>query len=234
MKKLSLQIRRSPFETFSHLCLTKPYSAHRSLLYTSPHSVLLFIMFLKFRIPRVGSKTAGDKKDQQGSGGKKGRFRRSLSSKQSPVVVSTNTATIGIEQTLTMTTSVDFEETPPPSEIEDVVEEPTIAFTEQEIMQNELNHMRKFMAKQDEVNAMAAVLEELKTSHALKLAAKEDELMETKETYELLLNEKEEQLVEVKTQLTETKGELNKVCSVLMECQHELHVERTKSQFRLW
>jgi hypothetical protein len=185
-------------------------------------------MFLKFRIHRSGSKAEADKKVQQGSSGsKKGRFRRSQLAKESHAVSS-------IEQTLTMTTSVDSEDKPTPSEMEDVVQEATIAFTEQEIIQNELNHMRKFMAKQEEVNAMVAVLEELKTSHALKIAAKEDELIETKETYELLLNEKEEQLVEVKTQLTETKGELKKVCSVLMEFQHDLHTEQTKNQFWLW
>ena len=143
-------------------------------------------MFLKFRIHRSGSKAEADKKVLQGSSGStmKGRFRRSKLAKESAAVPN-------IEQTLTMTTSVDSEEMPTPSsEIEDVVQEATIAFTEKEIIQNELNHMRKFMAKQDEVNAMVAVLEELKTSHALKIAAKEDELIETKETYELLLNER--------------------------------------------
>lgn len=197
-------------------------------------------MFLKFRFPRVavGLKPASDKKDnKQGSGGgmmTKGRFRRSQS-KKNKESSSSSLVSPSIGETLTMTTSVDSEDTSAPtSEIEDVVEERTIAFTEEEIMQNELNHMRQYMAKQEEVNAMAAVLEELKTSHALKLAAKEEELIETKETYELLLNEKEEQLIEVQTQLTETKGELQKVCSVLMEFQDELHKEQTKSQFWRW
>ena len=86
------------------------------------------MMFLKFRFPRVavGLKPASDKKDnKQGSGGgmmTKGRFRRSQS-KKNKESSSSSLVSPSIGETLTMTTSVDSEDTSaPPSEIEDVVE----------------------------------------------------------------------------------------------------------------
>ena len=144
-----------------------------------------------------------------------------------------------IEAGITFSMSEDYEDSPVEIEVEDesVLQEmePTITFTEKEVMRNELNHIRQLSAKQSKIHMLESVLEELKVVHAEKVAEKEEELATTEKAFETMLNQTEEELNEVRTELEESKNELTKVCSVLIGCQHDLHELQTKKlQSWLW
>jgi hypothetical protein len=117
---------------------------------------------------------------------------------------------------------------------EEVAEELTLTFTKQEVLQNELNHTRQLSQHQQEIYRMEAVLEELKMTHALKMAEKDQELAEAKDEFEKVLDEKEEELIEVETKLQETKVELKKVCSVLTGTQHDMHELQTNDNWQAY
>lgn len=189
-------------------------------------------MFFKLHTRRGFFK---DKKEKGGSSKKSGIFRLMKGEK----TAATTELFPTIEAGITFSMSEDYEESLVQSEIENDItvkeDERTITFSEAEVMQNELNHIRSLRAKQEEINKMRAVLEELKATYARKIAEKEKQLVKTVEIFEKLLNEREEEVTEVRTALEETKVELTKVCSTLMGCQHDLHEERTKnSQSWFW
>ena len=107
-------------------------------------------------------------------------------------------------------------------------------FTEQELMQNELNHMRQLASKQEEIAKLQKVHEEL----SQRLASKEEELEQTKEelafkekelaeTYQELSNTDSE-LVETKMELVDTKDKLNHVSACLMNLQHQVYDKTTR------
>ena len=102
-------------------------------------------------------------------------------------------------------------------------------FSEQDLMTNELNHMRQMAKKQEEI----AKLQEVHAELTQLLASKDEEIddmkeelefkdRELKETYQEL-SDKDDELVETRMELAETKKELNVVGATLMKCQHELH-----------
>ena len=107
-------------------------------------------------------------------------------------------------------------------------------FTEQELMQNELNHMRQLASKQEEIAKLQKVHEEV----SQRLASKEEELEQTKEelafkekelaeTYQELSNTDSE-LVETKMELVDTKDKLNHVSACLMNLQHQVYDKTTR------
>lgn len=105
--------------------------------------------------------------------------------------------------------------------------ETTFTFTEKQVMENSLQHMREISAKEREVFKIKTLLEELKSIHWAELQEKAQELAACKSSFEALLNTTEGELCVVRTALSETKQELKQVSSVLIECQHKLH--ETKS-----
>lgn len=95
-------------------------------------------------------------------------------------------------------------------------------------------HSLKMTAKQEEISKMRHVLHELKESYEQKLTSKQEELESIKEESKQKLAEKESQLTQVKTELKDTKQELVKVSSVLIGCQHELHVQKQNKPLFFW
>lgn len=99
-----------------------------------------------------------------------------------------------------------------------------VMFTQQQVMENSLHHMRQLQDKQQEVNELRnVVLVELTKKHAERMAEKDDELAQSKHDFTEALQEKQMELQDVKKELVETKKELSTVSSVLIQCQHELH-----------
>ena len=102
-------------------------------------------------------------------------------------------------------------------------------FTEQELMANELNHMRKIQDKQAEIVKLLQVNDELTN----RLASKQAELEETQEELEFTekelaevyqeLSETDSLLGETKLELADTKDRLNVVTGALMQLQHQVH-----------
>ncbi|KAI2497904.1 hypothetical protein MHU86_16602 [Fragilaria crotonensis] len=148
-------------------------------------------MFFKLHTRRGFFK---DKKEKGGSSRKSGIFRLMKGEK----TAATTELFPTIEAGITFSMSEDYEESLVQSEIENDVtvkeDERTVTFSEAEVMQNELNHIRSLRAKQEEINKMRAVLEELKATHARKIAEKEKQLVKTVEIFEKLLNEREEEV----------------------------------------
>lgn len=105
-------------------------------------------------------------------------------------------------------------------------------FTEEELMANELNHIRQLALKQEEIVKMQAVQDELKRA----LKVREVELSEAK--YRLNKTETElvatriakenmsHQLEETREVLEETKTTLGEVGSTLIRTQHELEEKK--------
>ena len=187
-------------------------------------------MFFKFHTRRGVSKGTKENRSARSSS-KGGIFRQ----KKTVKTVATIELFPTIEAGLTFSLSEDYDDAPVLCEVDDddddVVqeEEPTITFTEKEVMQNELNHIRKMRGKEAEVDKMKTVMDELKAAHVKKMAKREEELARTKEVFAKVLNKKEEELTEVRTELEGIKIELTKVCSVLIGCQHDLHQEQMKN-----
>ena len=102
-------------------------------------------------------------------------------------------------------------------------------FSEQDLMTNELNHMRQLAEKQREI----AKLQEVHAELAQLLANKDEEIANAKEEIDFKdrelaevyqeLSEKDEELIETKMELEQTKNQLNTVSTVLMKCQREHH-----------
>lgn len=100
--------------------------------------------------------------------------------------------------------------------------ETTLTFTEKQVMDYELNHMRQLQAKQEELNKLKAELEAEKSAHEQQLNE-----MQTK------LDKSQEEVKELEGKLDQAKSKLNIVSSTLMQCQRELF-ERKSQFFRLW
>jgi hypothetical protein len=186
----------------------------------------------KIRTRRAENNATTPRKQSKG-----GIFRRS--GRQGKVVVKSNSSSKQYEAppdlapALTMSLSEEMDE----DEDEDVTilsmaeivahstlqEEPTVTFTEKQVMQNTLQHMRELSTKEREVFKMKSVLEELKSIHWAEIEEKEQEIAACKSDFEQKLNEKEGELCVVKIELIETKREFKQVSSVLIETQHELH-----------
>jgi DNA gyrase/topoisomerase IV subunit A len=108
-----------------------------------------------------------------------------------------------------------------------------VTFTQQQVMQNSLFHLRQLNAKQEEITKLKVVTDELKATYAKRITEKEEELAQTRADFEDVLQKKQNELTDVKEELVETKQELSNVCSVLIQTQHALHVVKA-SRMPVW
>lgn len=109
-----------------------------------------------------------------------------------------------------------------------------VMFTQQQVMENSLHHMRQLQDKQQEVNQMKVVMKELVEKHAERIAEKDEELAQSKHEFTEALREKQIEIVAVKEELVETKKELSTVSSVLIQCQHELHDTKANNKWTVF
>jgi hypothetical protein len=111
-------------------------------------------------------------------------------------------------------------------EVKDVIKndstEPNVTFTETEVMQHELNHMRQLVEKDSEISMYKKANKGLQEQFVKKWA-------DLKEKYQYDLTEKNNELAQVQTELQATKGELAQISSVLIQTQHQLHEHTTLS-----
>jgi hypothetical protein len=137
-----------------------------------------------------------------------------------------------IQHVLTMTTSEDEEGVPLPSTVWDlsiakeIHDSAALTFTQQQIMDYELNHMRGLNEKRREFDA-------LKASQARVLAVKDGELAQAQVDFGIVLHEKDNEIATLKEEVVETKEQLSKVSTVLIRVQHELHERKSGCQF-IW
>jgi chromosome segregation ATPase len=102
-------------------------------------------------------------------------------------------------------------------------------FTEQELMVNELNHVRQLAEKQQQISKMQVVNEELRQA----LEQKEKELADSRKrlvTTAKKLGSVQCEKVAMQVELAETKGMLNRLGSTLIQNQHELHELKEESK----
>lgn len=184
-------------------------------------------MFIKLRNRIKRYHSAPEKKSGKG-GSQSSIFRRA---KQS-----SSNAQLLVEPALTWSLSNDeaaegqSDHTPSPQ----VQKISSYIFSEQDLMNNELTHMRQLAEKQQEI----AKLQQVHVELAQLLASKDETIegmqqeldfkdSELKEVYEEL-SDKDAELVETRLELVEAKKELNVVSAVLMKCQADLHEQVSK------
>lgn len=162
---------------------------------------------------------------------KKGFFRRVRSSKEK------KTAQIPpVEQALTWTMSNDSI-SPTASESaanvvlggeEKIVAQPkTYIFTEEEVMQNQLNQFRALSELKTDIHKLKGVADHLRFLHEKEIAKKDDEYVELM----IVLEEKKMDLAQSRAELEATKEELATVSVALLRAQHELF-ERKQNPWR--
>jgi hypothetical protein len=100
--------------------------------------------------------------------------------------------------------------------------EPNLTFTETEVMQHELNHMRQLVAKDSEISMYKKANKGLQKQFVKESA-------DLQEKYQKDLNEKKNELAQVQTELQATKVEMAQISSVLIQTQHQLHEQTTLS-----
>lgn len=137
-----------------------------------------------------------------------------------------------IQHVLTMTTSEDEEEdlvlvsstARDLSIAEEIHDSEILTFTQQQIMDYELNHMRQ-------LNETRREFDEFKASQARVLAIKDSELAQAQADFETVLHEKEKEVATLKEEVAETKEKLSKVSTVLIRVQQDLYEK--KSSWRI-
>ncbi len=96
------------------------------------------------------------------------------------------------------------------------IEKPIFLFTEEDLIQNELNHIQALSKLEANVNSLKMTTEDLVARHAAEIDKKDDEYVELL----IKLGEKEDELVIVQDELKKTKQELSVVSSKLIQTQH--------------
>lgn len=91
-------------------------------------------------------------------------------------------------------------------------------FTEDELMQNELNQIRSLSALKEDVRKLKAVSDELASLHKKQLAKKDDDYVELM----IALEEKRLELAQTRAELAGAKEELGTISVALLRAQHEL------------
>jgi hypothetical protein len=109
---------------------------------------------------------------------------------------------------------------------DDIDDSEVLTFTQRQIMDSELDHMRQLNKQQREMDGA------FKASQARVLAEKEREMAEAKVDFETVLQEKGKEIATLKEEVIKTKEELSKVSTVLIRVQHELH-EKKSSTWRM-
>lgn len=160
----------------------------------------------------------------------------------------TDAAVPEIEHVATMTMSGDEEDPSVSStvynqyvaeEIDDSESEYS-TFSQQQIVDYELNHLRQLHKKRrelDEFKASQAWILAVKESERFQaqdkfervLHEKEDEIVTLKEGFEMALEEKENEIVILKEEVLEKTEQLSEVCTALMQVQHELWSDKKSS-----
>lgn len=186
---------------------------------------------IRMRLKRTSSKDRGDKDDDT----RRFVFRSNKTIKQYP----------SVEPALTYTLSQDEKEemvSTPQSLATEVQMSPPVKqmfsssymFSEEDLMANELNHMRRLVEKQSEITTLETVHNDL----TQRLATKDAELAnvheklenkdrELQEVYQEL-SVTDDELIQAKLELSDAKDELNAVSSALIQCQHQLHEQASK------
>jgi len=105
--------------------------------------------------------------------------------------------------------------TAPPKEKTVVPIKKLLTFTEEQVQQNELQHMRQLMKKDVEITKHKQANDEIRKTH-------DSAMTELRSKYKAVLDACQEELDDVTCQLKETKQELITVSSVLMKTQYDL------------
>ena len=198
------------------------------------------IMFRKLRIRsnRSSQEHLATKPNGKKGGAARSIFRKKTNDQQPPH---------SIEPALTFTLSEDEETghescvggevlTPDSPKIQQIS---SYIFTEEQLMKNELHHMRALAEKQAEIIKLQTVHKELLQA----LEEKSRELVEMKEEVEMKdkelvetyqeLTDMDDELHTVKEDLNDTKNKLKDVSTVLMRLQGTMH-HTEQSYFRFW
>lgn len=99
--------------------------------------------------------------------------------------------------------------------------EATLTFTEKELMEHEINHIRQLAEKDREIFMYKEANQHIQAKFNKALA-------ELKETCENDMDEKENEVAQLQIELQSSKEALKKISSVLIQTQHQLH-EKTGS-----
>ena len=103
------------------------------------------------------------------------------------------------------------------------IEEDTVTFTNQELMQHELKHMREVNDLKSTIVDLKEAQEELIAKHESEIEKKDDENMDLL----IELRQSQAQVTELEAELVETKEELAVVSTKLIQVQHELFETKT-------
>ena len=159
----------------------------------------------------------------------------------------TDAAAPEIEHVLTMTMSGDEEDVSlSPSTVqnhsvaEEIDDSEYNTFSQQQIVDYELNHLRQLHKKRlelDEFKASQAWILAVKESERAQdqvhfetvLHEKENEIVTLKEDFEMALEDKENEIVILKEEVLEKTEQLSEVSTVLMQVQHELWSDKKSS-----
>lgn len=144
----------------------------------------------------------------------------------------TNAAVPEIQHVLTMTMSEEDDVSVSStvgnlSIAEEIYDSEVLTFTQQQIMDDELNHARQF-------NEMERELDAFKASQARVLTVKENELAQAQVDFETVLKEKENEIATLKEEMVQTKEQLSKVSTALIRVQQELYEQELYEKESSW
>jgi len=105
--------------------------------------------------------------------------------------------------------------------------EPTMTFTEKEIMQNQLNHMRQLAEKDREIANYERVNQELHQKF-------DQTLTELEELHQVVLAEAEMKIAFAKSEVQEAKEKMVHMSATLMKTQAELFEATNRSNWSIW
>ena len=184
---------------------------------------------LKLFRPKSGDNTsAKSSKAKQSSGSVFRRKESTPRGKNGKVEIQRTTAPVPIEQTITWTMSDEtaspvsvqqtgqHQQAPEPSPSQESVASKFI-FTEEDLIENELNHIQALTALEIDINKLKKTTEDLVQKHATEMAKKDDEYVELL----IQVTEREEEVALLRAELKDTKKELEVVSCKLVQTQHE-------------
>jgi hypothetical protein len=106
----------------------------------------------------------------------------------------------------------------------------TLSFTEKELMDNQLNHIRSLSKLETEVAELKYAIEVMAKKHEAEVYRKDDEYVELL----IKVRETEQQLKEVKGELGDVKEELGVVVATLMDIQRKHYETAHKQDSGFW
>jgi hypothetical protein len=120
-----------------------------------------------------------------------------------------------------------FDDIVQPSATKQETIENTFVFTEEDLKQNELNHIAALTKLETEIDTLKRANNAMSTKHATEIANREDENVELL----IQLRMKEEQLATVRAELYDTKEGLKVVSCKLLKTQHDQFEENNRNQW---